>query len=66
MRLLKNINIQNTILVDNNIYLFTSQLSKGILINSFYYVKDDKELGKVYRYVIDHILSEDNVRKVNI
>ena len=65
LRILKNINIKNIILVDNNMYSFTPQLNNGILINSFYCDKDDKELDNVYRYLIDYILPADDVREVN-
>ena len=65
LRILKNINIKNIILVDNNMYLFTPQLNNGILINSFYNSKDDKELDNVLRYLIDYILPAEDVRKVN-
>ena len=46
-------------------YSFAPQLNNGILINSFYYDKDDKELDNVYRYLMDYILPADDVRKVN-
>lgn len=65
LRILKNINIKNIILVDNNMYSFAPQLNNGILINSFYCDKDDKELDNVYRYLIDYILPAVDVRKVN-
>ena len=65
LRILKNINIKNIILVDNNMYSFAPQLNNGILINSFYCDKDDKELDNVYRYLIDYILPADDVREVN-
>ena len=65
LRILKNISLKNIILVDNNMYSFAPQLNNGILINSFYYDKDDKELDNVYRYLIDYILPADDVRKVN-
>ena len=65
LRILNNINIKNVILVDNNMYSFAPQLNNGILINSFYFDKDDKELDNVYRYLIDYILPADDVREVN-
>ena len=65
LRILKNLNIKNIILVDNNMYSFAPQLNNGILINSFYCDKDDKELDNVYNYLIDYILPTDDVRKVN-
>ena len=65
MRIFKNINIKNIILVDNNMYSFAPQLNNGILINSFYNNKDDKELDNVLRYLIDYILPANDVRKFN-
>ena len=65
LRILKNINIKNIILVDNNMYSFTPQLSNGVLINSFYFDKEDNELENVLNYLIEFILPADDVRKVN-
>ena len=65
LRILKNINIKNIVLVDNNMYSFIPQLNNGILINSFYYDKEDKELDNVLRYLIDYIFPADDVRKIN-
>ena len=65
LRILKNINIKNIVLVDNNMYSFAPQLNNGILINSFYNNKDDNELDNVLRYLIDYILPADNVQKIN-
>jgi Dullard-like phosphatase family protein len=65
LRILKNINIKNIILLDNNMYSFTPQISNGILINSFYFDKQDKELYNVLNYLIEYILPSSDVRKVN-
>ena len=65
LRILKNINIKNIVLVDNNMYSFIPQLNNGILINSFYYDKEDKELDNVLRYLIDYVFPADDVRKIN-
>ena len=47
LRILGNINFKNIVLVDNNIYSFIPQLNNGILINSFYYDKEDEELDNI-------------------
>ena len=65
LRILKNINIKNIILLDNNMYSFTPQINNGILINSFYFDKEDKELDNVLNYLIEYILPANDVRKVN-
>lgn len=65
LRLLKNINIKNIILVDNNIYSFAPQLNNGILINSFYYNKEDNELQNVFKYLVDYIFPCEDIRKIN-
>ena len=65
LRILKNINLRNIVLVDNNIYSFIPQLSNGILINSFYYDRKDEELNNVLRYLINFIFPADDVRKIN-
>ena len=65
LRILRDINLKNIVLVDNNIYSFIPQLSNGILINSFYYDKKDEELSNVLRYLINFILPADDVRKIN-
>ena len=65
LRILKNIDIKNIVLIDNNMYSFTPQLSNGILINSFYFDKEDNELDNVLNYLIEYILPANDVRKVN-
>ena len=65
LRLIKNINLKNIILIDNSIYSFASQLSNGIFINSFYCDKEDNELQNVFRYLIDYILPCEDIRKIN-
>ena len=46
-------------------YSFAAQLSNGILINSFYNDKNDTELYNVMAYLINYILPEEDIRKVN-
>ena len=58
-------NLDKIVLLDNNMYSFSAQLSNGILINSFFCDKSDDELSNVRRYLIEYILPSDDVRKVN-
>ena len=65
LRILKNFDLKNVVLVDNNMYSFAAQLSNGILINSFYFNKNDNELYNVYGYLMNYIYQAEDVRKVN-
>lgn len=65
LRVIKNIDLKNTIIVDNSIYSFAPQLTNGILINSFYADKNDKELYNLLNYLINYILPSKDVREVN-
>ena len=65
LRIIENIDLRKTILIDNNIYSFANQLNNGILINSFYGEKNDVELFNVLGYLFEYILLADDVRKVN-
>ena len=65
LRIIENIDMKKTILIDNNIYSFANQLNNGILINSFYGDKNDVELFNVLGYLFEYILLADDVRKVN-
>ena len=65
LRVIDNIDVKKTVLIDNNIYSFTSQLNNGILVNSFYDDRDDNELFNVFSYLYEDILPCDDVRKVN-
>ena len=58
-------NLDRIVLLDNNIYSFSAQLSNGILINSFFCDKSDDELSNVRKYLMEYILPCDDVRKVN-
>ena len=58
-------NLDKIVLLDNNIYSFTAQMSNGILINSFFCDKSDDELSNVRKYLVEYILPSDDVRKVN-
>ena len=58
-------NLDRIVLLDNNIYSFSNQLSNGILINSFFNDENDDELSNVRKYLIEYIFPCDDVRKVN-
>jgi len=59
------VDLKNIILIDNSMYSFAAQLLNGILINSFYNDKNDTELYNVMAYLINYILPEEDIRKVN-
>ena len=65
LRIINNIDMTKTVLIDNNIYSFSAQLNNGILINSFYDNKNDFELFNVLSYLFEHILPSDDVRIIN-
>ena len=65
LRIIDNIDLKRTVLIDNNLYSFTNQLNNGILINSFYGEKNDVELWNVFNYLLEFILPAEDVRKVN-
>ena len=65
LRVINNIDLKKTVLIDNNIYSFTNQLNNGILINSFYGDKNDIELFNVFNYLMEFILPVDDIRKAN-
>ena len=58
-------NLDRIVLLDNNIYSFSNQLSNGILINSFFDDENDDELSNVRKYLIEYIFPCGDVRKVN-
>ena len=58
-------NLDKIVLLDNNIYSFSNQLSNGILINSFFNDENDDELSNVRKYLIEYIFPCDDVRKIN-
>ena len=65
LRIFGENNLNRIVLLDNNIYSFSAQLSNGILINSFFCDKNDDELANVRKYLIDYIYPSDDVRKIN-
>ena len=62
---IKDDDLKKIVLIDNNIYSFSVQLSNGILINSFYGDKNDNELSNVLGYLLQFILPADDVREIN-
>ena len=65
LRMFGENNLDRIVLLDNNIYSFSAQLSNGILINSFFCDKNDDELANVKKYLIEYIFPSDDVRKIN-
>ena len=59
------VDLKNIVLIDNNMYSFANQLGNGILINSFYYDKNDYDLFSVMSYLLTYIAPTDDVRKIN-
>ena len=60
------VDLKNIVLIDNNMYSFANQLGNGILINSFYYDKNDYDLFSVMSYLLTYIApTDDDVRKIN-
>jgi Dullard-like phosphatase family protein len=58
-------NLSDIVLVDNSMYSFTNQLSNGVLINSFYHDKEDRELVNLFNYLKQYICLASDVRIVN-
>ena len=58
-------NLNNIVILDNNIYSFSNQLSNGILVNSFFCDKADDELSNVRKYLIEYIFPCEDVRVIN-
>ena len=65
LRIFKNRNQENIIILDNSMYSFGNQLSNGILINSFYNDKSDKELNNALAYVVNYLHKAQDVRIIN-
>jgi CTD small phosphatase-like protein 2 len=56
---------ENIIIVDNSLYSFSNEISNGVLINSFYNDKDDKELMNLLNYLCNYLREVDDVRLIN-
>jgi Dullard-like phosphatase family protein len=65
LRILKGIDLKNVVLVDNSMYSFANQLNNGILINSFYFDKNDVDLFSVMNYLKCYVNNADDIREVN-
>jgi CTD small phosphatase-like protein 2 len=65
MRIFADRKPENLIILDNSLYSFSNQLSNGILINSFYSDKDDRELFNVFNYLEQYLQNADDVRVIN-
>ena len=65
LRIFANCNLENIVIVDNSIYSFLNQLSNGILINSFYNDKTDRELYSVFNYLQQYLSKCSDIRIVN-
>ena len=65
LRIFPEVDLKKIVLLDNSMYSFTTQISNGILINSFFDDKKDNELQNAFEYLIKYILPAKDVRDVN-
>ena len=65
LRIFKNRDLKNIILIDNSIFSYSNQLSNGILITSFYNDKEDDFLLSLKDYLEYLIEDCDDVRTIN-
>jgi CTD small phosphatase-like protein 2 len=65
LRIFLNRKIENIILVDNSLYSFTNQLLNGVLINSFYNDREDRELLNLQSYLQTYLFNVNDVREIN-
>ena len=65
LRIFVNIKPENIILVDNSLYSFCNQPKNGVLINSFYHDKQDRELINLLNYLQNYLYDVPDVRLVN-
>lgn len=56
---------ENIILIDNSFYSFCNQPRNGVLINSFYNDKQDRELINLLNYLQNYLYGVPDVRVVN-
>ena len=64
LRIFLNRKLENLIMVDNSLYSFTNQISNGVLINSFYNDREDRELINLMSY-LSMLHSTNDIRVVN-
>ena len=65
LRIFKNRDLKNIILIDNSIFSFAHQLNNGILVTSFYNDEDDCFLINLKDYLMYCIENCDDVRIIN-
>jgi Dullard-like phosphatase family protein len=65
LRMFINRKQEDIIIVDNSLYSFSNNLSNGVLINSFYNDKEDRELNNLLNYLNQYLREADDVRLVN-
>jgi Dullard-like phosphatase family protein len=65
LRIFANRKQENLVMVDNSMYSFTNQISNGILINSFYNDREDRELYNLLNYLMNYLPESPDVRNVN-
>jgi len=63
LRIIKDYDPSNVILMDNSLYSFMNQPSNGMLVNSFYTNNNDTQLINAKSFLIDHIYPCEDVRK---
>ena len=63
LRIIKDYDPSNVILMDNSLYSFMNQPSNGMLVNSFYTNHNDNQLINAKSFLIDHIYPCEDVRK---
>jgi len=65
LRIFINRKPENIILVDNSFYSFCNQPRNGVLINSFYNDKQDRELVNLLNYLQNYLYGVSDVRIIN-
>jgi Dullard-like phosphatase family protein len=65
LRIFVNRREEDIIIVDNSLYSFSNQISNGVLINSFYNDKDDRELFNLLNYLCNYLREVEDVRLIN-
>ena len=63
LRIIKDYDPSNVILMDNSLYSFMNQPSNGMLVNSFYSNHKDTQLISARNFLINHIFPCNDVRK---
>ena len=63
LRIIKDYDPMNVILMDNSLYSFMNQPSNGMLVNSFYTNHKDTQLISAKNFLVNHILPCNDVRK---